>query len=143
MKVNSIELNNFRNISSIALEADSGVNVIYGENAQGKTNIIEGIWLFTGCKSFRGSKDAELIKFGEVFSKLKMNFENSTREKQGEILIADKKRSFTLTLGQEVTTHEIVNTLLADKRTAESAIHKRVAQRYEYGNHTYQTKFLR
>ena len=96
MKVNSIELNNFRNISSIALEADSGVNVIYGENAQGKTNIIEGIWLFTGCKSFRGSKDAELIKFGEDFSKLKMNFENSTREKQGEILIADKKRSFTL-----------------------------------------------
>ena len=66
MKVNSIKLNNFRNISSVILEANNGVNVIYGENAQGKTNILEGIWLFTGCKSFRGSKDAELIRFGEV-----------------------------------------------------------------------------
>ena len=61
MKINSVKLNNFRNISSMELHATDGVNVIYGENAQGKTNILEAIWLFTGCKSFRGSKDAEFI----------------------------------------------------------------------------------
>ena len=69
MNITKIELNNFRNLSSVHLSAESGVNVIYGENAQGKTNIIEGIWLFTGLKSFRGSKDNELIKFNEEFAK--------------------------------------------------------------------------
>ncbi len=96
MKVDSIQLNNFRNISSVILAADSGVNVIYGENAQGKTNIIEGIWLFTGCKSFRGSKDSELIKFGEVFSRLNLQFSDSLRDKKSEILISDKKKSISL-----------------------------------------------
>ena len=84
MKISSVELNNFRNISSLSLTADDGVNVIYGENAQGKTNILEGIWLFTGCKSFRGAKDSELIKFNEPFAGLKLNFTDATREKSAE-----------------------------------------------------------
>ncbi len=96
MKVNSIELNNFRNLSSIHLSAESGVNVIYGENAQGKTNIIEGIWLFTGLKSFRGSKDNELIKFNENFSKISLDFNDSVRNKNCEILISEKKRNISL-----------------------------------------------
>ena len=62
MTVNSVKIKNFRNIADLSFTADNGVNVIYGENAQGKTNILESIWLFTGCKSFRGSKDNELIK---------------------------------------------------------------------------------
>ena len=95
MRVNSIELNNFRNISSVFLESDSGVNVIYGENAQGKTNIIEAIWLFTGCKSFRGSKDAEFIKFGEEFSKIRLDFSDSVRNKKSEITFSDKKKKCT------------------------------------------------
>ena len=96
MKVNSIELNNFRNISSLRLDAKDGVNVIYGENAQGKTNILESIWLFTGCKSFRGSKDNELIKFGEEISRIKLNFSDSVREKKGEIVFGDKKKNIFL-----------------------------------------------
>ncbi len=39
------------------------VNVIYGDNAQGKSNLLEAIWIFTGGRSFRGAKDAELIAF--------------------------------------------------------------------------------
>ena len=89
-------MNNFRNISSVILEANNGVNVIYGENAQGKTNILEGIWLFTGCKSFRGSKDAELIRFGEEFAKTQLIFEDSSREKKCEIIFSDKKKLITL-----------------------------------------------
>ncbi len=93
MEVNSIELNNFRNISSLFLEADSGVNVIYGENAQGKTNILEAIWLMTGLKSFRVSKDVELIKFNEDIAKLKLKFSDNLREKETQLILADKKKN--------------------------------------------------
>lgn len=96
MKVNSVELNNFRNISALRLEANEGVNVIYGENAQGKTNILEGIWLFTGCKSFRGAKDSDLIRFGEDFSKINLSFSDNTREKRTDIIIGNKKKSISL-----------------------------------------------
>ena len=65
MKVNSLSLKNFRNIEELNLQFDEGMNVICGENAQGKTNIIEALWLFTGAKSFRGAKDSAFIKFGE------------------------------------------------------------------------------
>ena len=93
MKVNSIELNNFRNISHIFLEADEGVNVIYGENAQGKTNILEATWLFTGCKSFRGAKDNEFIKFNEDITRITLNFQDKVREKKSEIVFSGQKKN--------------------------------------------------
>ncbi len=96
MKINSIELNNFRNISSIKLEATDGVNVIYGENAQGKTNILEAIWLFTGCKSFRGAKDPEFIKFGEEIAKINLSFSDDVRDKKSEIVFGNKKKNVSL-----------------------------------------------
>lgn len=96
MKINSVKLNNFRNISSMELKATDGVNVIYGANAQGKTNIIEALWLFTGCKSFRGSKDAEFIKFNEDFAKINLDFSDSVRNKKSEIIISPKKKNVSL-----------------------------------------------
>lgn len=93
MTVNSVTIKNFRNITELSLSADSGVNVIYGENAQGKTNILESIWLFTGCKSFRGAKDADFIKFGEDFAKINLSFDNKTRSKNSEIIYNAKKKS--------------------------------------------------
>ena len=93
MKINSIELNNFRNLSSVHLSAESGVNVIYGENAQGKTNILESIFLFTGLKSFRSSKDSELVSFGKDFSRLEIGFKTSLREQYAEIKITDRRRA--------------------------------------------------
>ena len=92
MKVNSVKLNSFRNISSMEFEACDGVNVIYGENAQGKTNILEAMWLFTGCKSFRGAKDAEFIKFGEDFSKINLSFSDNVRDKKAEIIFGKNKK---------------------------------------------------
>lgn len=62
MRIKSIELQNFRNIASLSLQAAPDVNVIHGENAQGKTNLTEAIWMFTGAKSFRGAKDREMIR---------------------------------------------------------------------------------
>lgn len=90
MKINSIDIENFRNIKKLNVSFDN-VNIIYGENAQGKTNLIESIYLFTGSKSFRGVKDKELIKFDEQFARIKINFENKSREQNAEIFIENKR----------------------------------------------------
>lgn len=85
MRLESIELTNFRNIRSLSLQAASGVNVIHGENAQGKTNLTEAIWLFTGAKSFRGAKEKELIRFGEVSSRNSIIFSSALRRQSASI----------------------------------------------------------
>ncbi len=50
MKVERLKINTFRNIREMELSPHPGVNVIYGENAQGKTNLLETLWLFTGAE---------------------------------------------------------------------------------------------
>ena len=94
MKIKSIEIENFRNIEHISLNFEN-VNIIYGENAQGKTNLIEAIYLFSGSKSFRGAKDCDLIKFGSEFANLKIEFESREREQTARLLI-DTKRNASL-----------------------------------------------
>lgn len=64
MILKSVELNNFRNYESLHMEFDSGTNILYGDNAQGKTNILESVYLSGTTKSHKGSKDREMIKFG-------------------------------------------------------------------------------
>ena len=75
MKVNKIEFQGFRNLESESIEFNDGINVIYGENAQGKTNILEGIYLFARGKSFRAFKDKELVGFDKSIAYMKMEFE--------------------------------------------------------------------
>ena len=94
MKVNTICLNQFRNINDMSLSFNEGVNIIYGENAQGKTNILEALWLFTGMKSFRSSKDAEQILFGKDRAKIKVNFFAENLEQNAEIIFGEKKSIF-------------------------------------------------
>lgn len=65
MFVKSLKLKNFRNYDLLNLEFDSETNIFYGDNAQGKTNILESIYLSGTTKSHRGTKDRDLIKFGE------------------------------------------------------------------------------
>ena len=69
-----VEFINFRNIENEKIELCDGVNVIHGENAQGKTNILEGIYLFARGKSFRAFKDRELIRFGSDSSIVKLAY---------------------------------------------------------------------
>ncbi len=92
MKINNLLLENYRNIESLKLDFES-VNIIWGENAQGKTNLIEAIYLFTGAKSFRGVKDSQLIQFGKDFSHLKIEFENLNRQQNAEIVIKNKRQA--------------------------------------------------
>lgn len=92
MKVTSLELNNFRNFQKIKIEPHEGVNIFYGDNAQGKTNLLESIWLCTGAKSFRESKDSELIKFNENFAKINLEFFSNERQQSVEIKFGEKKQ---------------------------------------------------
>lgn len=71
------------------------VNVIYGENAQGKTNLIEAVYLFTGAKSFRGARDSELVQFGKEQAQLQIHFVSGNRP-QTAMLQIKKRRSATL-----------------------------------------------
>ena len=64
MIVKSLELNHFRNYESLNIAFDQGTNILYGNNAQGKTNILEAIYLSGTTKSHKGSKDREMVQFG-------------------------------------------------------------------------------
>ncbi len=86
-----IYLKNFRNIEEMELLPGEKVNIICGENAQGKTNLMEALWLFTGAKSFRQTKDSEFIRFGEEKANLKAEFFSENREQNAEISFSPSK----------------------------------------------------
>ena len=94
MIVNSLSLKNYKNILNTAVSFDKNVNVIYGENAQGKTNILEALWLFTGMRSFRAVKDADQIMFGKDKAEIEVNFNSCGREQSEKIIFGEKKESF-------------------------------------------------
>ena len=73
MKIESIKLENFRNYQELQLSLDGGTNLFYGDNAQGKTNILESVYLCGTTKSHRGSKDREMILFGQDEAHIRMN----------------------------------------------------------------------
>lgn len=73
MVIESLELKNYRNYKELHINFDPGTNVLYGDNAQGKTNILESVYVCATTKSHRGSKDREIIEFGEEESHIKMN----------------------------------------------------------------------
>lgn len=72
MFIESIELLNYRNYSQLHMEFHEGTNVLYGDNAQGKTNILEAVYVCCTTKSHKSSKDKEIIQFGEDESHIKL-----------------------------------------------------------------------
>ncbi len=71
MIIKSIQLHNFRNYEDLKIEFTKGTNILYGENAQGKTNILEAANLSSTTKSHKGSKDKEMIRFGQEEAHIK------------------------------------------------------------------------
>ena len=65
MVIKSLELSNFRNYAFLDMNFDKGTNILYGDNAQGKTNILEAIYLCATTKSHRGTKDRDIVNFDE------------------------------------------------------------------------------
>lgn len=96
MRVDNILINNYRNIKELEFTPDKGINVIYGQNAQGKTNLIESIWLFSGFRSFRGSKDNDLINFDSDFLKNEICFYGGGREQNAKIIISRNQKKILL-----------------------------------------------
>ena len=73
MHIESVQLKNFRNYQDLTLDLDKGTNIFYGDNAQGKTNILESVYLCGTTKSHKGSKDKEIIRFGEEEAHIRMH----------------------------------------------------------------------
>lgn len=71
MILKSVALNHFRNYSDMCLEFDKGTNILYGDNAQGKTNVLEAVYVSGTTKSHKGSKDKEMIQFGQEESHIR------------------------------------------------------------------------
>ena len=94
MRVQKLEYSGWRNLVDGEFLPCEGVNVIYGNNAQGKTNLLEAIWMFTGAKSFRGAKDAEFIQLGGSKTRIYLNFYAAGRDQESEIRFADHKSIF-------------------------------------------------
>ena len=76
----SIEIENFRNIGSASVAFTEGVNLLHGDNAQGKTNLLEAVYFTALGKSFRPVKEAELIRFGEESARVVNRFSDSVRQ---------------------------------------------------------------
>ena len=85
MILKSLELSNYRNYESLHLQFDKGTNIFYGDNAQGKTNVLEAVYLSGTTKSHRGSKDKEIIRFGENESHIRTVVEKEDKEFQIDI----------------------------------------------------------
>ena len=82
MNIRSIELKNFRNYENLEISFDEGTNILFGDNAQGKTNILEAAYMSGTTKSHKGSRDREMIRFGEEEAHLKTVVVRGGREYQ-------------------------------------------------------------
>jgi len=80
MIIKSIDLDNFRNYTRLHLEPYNGVSIFYGNNAQGKSNLVEAVYLLAVNKSYRGAKDKEMIHFQKEESHIKLILEKNHHE---------------------------------------------------------------
>ncbi len=97
MYVKKLSLEGFRNYEKQSFDFCPKTNIIYGNNAQGKTNALEAVFLFSIGKSFRTQQDRELISFDKDFTKISVLFETSVRESEIEITIRrDRKKQIKI-----------------------------------------------
>ena len=91
MIIKSIELSNFRNYEHLDITFDEGTNILYGDNAQGKTNILEAAYVSGTTKSHKGSRDKEMIRFDQTESHIKTLVEKNEKEYQIDIHLKKNK----------------------------------------------------
>lgn len=92
MYVKALYFKNFRNLSDGFIEPCENVNIIYGDNAQGKTNLLEALWLFCGGHSFKGSRESEFVKFGEKQARIRVEFFSQNREQNSELVFGSNRK---------------------------------------------------
>ena len=97
MFVNKLSLINFRNYEKASVEFSKGVNVIYGSNGTGKTNILEAVYFLSTARSHRQASNGEMIKFGADSAKITADFRLTDKNYKSEILLfADKKKRISI-----------------------------------------------
>ena len=94
MWIKKIKINNFRNYKNEEINLEKNINIFFGDNAQGKTNIIEAIFLGSIGKSFRTKKDKELINIDEKNAKIEIEYEKIDRDGKIKIELGNKKNIF-------------------------------------------------
>ena len=102
MIIKSLELANFRNYDSLELEFDRGTNILFGDNAQGKTNILEAIYLSSTTKSHKGSKDQDIIKFGYDEAHIRTYLEKEDIEYKVDMHLRKSKSKGIAINGQKI-----------------------------------------
>lgn len=93
MRVVALKFENYRNLKNDIITPCEGVNIIYGDNAQGKTNLLEALWMFCGGHSFRVSKDNDVVNWDKSIAKLEMKFFGQDREQKAKITFQSGKKS--------------------------------------------------
>lgn len=111
MRLTRLKTENFRNLAAVDFSPAPGVNVIYGENAQGKTNLIEAIYLLTGQKSFRAARENDYLRFGSGVARIKAEFTCQNREKTAALAYGSKKLAWLS--GVECAPSELTGEFLA------------------------------
>lgn len=94
MYIEKIKLENFRNYKYENIELNKLINIIFGDNAQGKTNILEAIYFTSLGKSFRTNKEKEIVKENESQAKIEINFIKNNRKEKINAEISDKKKFY-------------------------------------------------
>lgn len=92
MQAHTLTLKNFRNYTEATISFGDGVNILYGDNAQGKTNVLEAVYLFSMGKASRARKDSELIRHGQDKAELSLTFSDQERESLAEISLFKNRR---------------------------------------------------
>ncbi len=113
MQVLSLYFENYRNLEKSSIKPSKEINVIYGNNAQGKTNLLEALWLFCGGHSFRGAKDNEFINFEKNFAKLNIKFFSQDREQTSEIIFTGNKREVSINGVKKTSTTALIEKYIA------------------------------
>ena len=102
MIIKSLELDHFRNYDSLSMTFDSGTNILYGDNAQGKTNILEAIYLSATTKSHKGSKDRDIVHFGAEEAHIRTYIEKDGLENRVDMHLRKSKSKGIAINGQKI-----------------------------------------
>lgn len=92
MILKELSFKNFRNLNDGSITVSPDINVVYGKNGQGKTNLLEGIWMLGGLRSFRSAKDKELIKECFASAEIEASFFSQDRDQSAKLNILPNKR---------------------------------------------------
>ena len=92
MIIKNIQLNNYRNYETLDIEFDKNINIIYGDNAQGKTNLLEACYYSAIGKSYKGSKDKEVIRFNQDYCNIDTIIDKNDRQYEINIQLNKNKK---------------------------------------------------